>query len=454
MQTFDVVIVGAGPSGVMSAITISKSGYSVALIDRKAIDRIGHKNCGDAIDINHLNHLKDILEHPEPLIENGEARSLIKRISIAAAGLDTKITAEKLDGFIVDRLKFGQKLLKIAIDHGTTVFDNTTVKDIIIDDNHVAGVICSHKERGTEEIRANITIDASGYTGKIRKLIPDDIRGNIDLTLPDKYAIASYREIIELEEPHEYEKEILWFYHSDIPIPGYLWIFTEGEKKLNIGITWPKNIAYTDGKSLKELYHQFLDPYFDPASYKVKYAGGGNIPMRPPFDSLVFNGVMIVGDAAAGVDPTTFEGHGPSLEAGRYAGKAAIEALKKGSFKQADLWSYNYNFAQYPGSTFAQSFILGRLLTKMGTDKLAMLMKRNIISEDDLIATFQDPDVKMSIWSQLGKLIRAFPHWGLMFKLKKTLDLLDDIKELYISYPKNANGIDEWIARRDKLFRI
>ncbi len=48
MQTdFDVIIVGAGPAGAASAISLARRGYAVALIDKEEFPR--EKLCGDFI---------------------------------------------------------------------------------------------------------------------------------------------------------------------------------------------------------------------------------------------------------------------------------------------------------------------------------------------------------------------------------------------------------------------
>ena len=48
MQTdFDVIIIGAGPAGAASAISLARRGYAVALIDKEEFPR--EKLCGDFI---------------------------------------------------------------------------------------------------------------------------------------------------------------------------------------------------------------------------------------------------------------------------------------------------------------------------------------------------------------------------------------------------------------------
>ncbi len=54
-DTFDAVIVGAGPSGSTCAYYLAKNGAKVALIDKETFPR--DKYCGDAVS-RHSDHLK------------------------------------------------------------------------------------------------------------------------------------------------------------------------------------------------------------------------------------------------------------------------------------------------------------------------------------------------------------------------------------------------------------
>ena len=57
MEKFDVVIVGAGTGGCMTARTAAKAGLKVCLIDRKERAFIGEKICGDAVGKHHFDNL-------------------------------------------------------------------------------------------------------------------------------------------------------------------------------------------------------------------------------------------------------------------------------------------------------------------------------------------------------------------------------------------------------------
>ncbi len=451
-MNYDVAVVGGGPSGVICALSVARAGFKVAILDKKPHELIGNKNCGDALDYKHVNILKDKLDIDPPNLENGEARDLIEKVTIAANGIENKLSAYSNPGYIVNRHKYGQRLLKLAINAGVTIIDNANVRDVIIENKTVSGVIYYDHE-GEHKLRAKITVDASGFIATIRKKIPDDMRGGFDYSLPDKYIIRSYREIIELPNPHNFRKEIILIYDKHIPAPGYIWIFSEGERLLNIGITWRKDDPYPQNKSLKDLYHELLDPYF-PDGYKVLYHGGGNIPMRPNFDSLVFNGAVLVGDAAAVVDPTTFEGHGPALESGRLAAIAIIEALQKNDYSRESLWKYNKLVMNYPGGMHAQSYMASNFLREMGVNNLEFLLARKIITEKELIDIFQDPEASLKFSSKLKMMFRSFPRWDLLFKMYKLTKKIEHIGEIYANYPDNADDISAWINKRDSVLML
>jgi flavin-dependent dehydrogenase len=414
----------------------------VIILDKKPKDRIGDKNCGDALDGKHSGILYDEMGIEPPSVEIGEARDLISTITIAAGSLSSKFSAA-VPGHQVDRLVYGQRLLRQAEKEGVEIRAESPVRGLLWKGDQVIGVTYYDREGQKHNIRGKITIDASGFVGNVRKHIPKDISRDVELSFQKEWTIGTYREIIELDwdHDHDFREEIVILYHDKIPPPGYAWIFSEGEKKLNLGVTWVKSDPYPDGKSMKDIYHEILDEYIDPTTYTVIDKGGGNIPMRPNFDTLVFHGGMIVGDAGGLADPTTFEGHGPALESGRLASITAIKALEKDSFRDTDLWSYNKAIMDYPGGMHAQSFLASRLLREIGVENLQFLLDKKIIDEQELDDIFRN-NKGFPLWLKLKKFFMAFPKWGLMLKLKSRIDRIERAGEIYKQYPSVPEGLD------------
>jgi geranylgeranyl reductase family protein len=446
---YDVVIVGGGPAGVIAAIGIARAGFQCLILDKKPRDKIGEKNCGDALDGKHTNILLEEMGISLPTVDSGEARSLIETITIASGSLTTKLSAYAT-AYQVDRLVYGQRLLQEAEEAGAIIQPEAAVRGVIIEEDQVRGVTY-YQNQELHEVRAHITIDASGFIGVVRKEIPASMRFGVDFVFPKKYSVGTYREIVELKQgEHNFQNEIVLLYHHDIPPPGYAWIFTEGKNKLNIGITWDKSIPYPNGKSMKQIYHDILDTYIPPESYDVIYAGGGNISGMPNFDTLVVNGAMIVGDAGGLPDPTTYEGHGPALESGRLAADTAIDALKKGKFDAIQLWSYNKKIQSYPGGMHAQSFLVSQFIQEMGVDDFSYLLGKSLLTEEDLINIFQNK-APVTLGMKIRIFLRSFPKWGLMFRLRKVLDAIEKIDVTYQNYPDDPSDLEIWRKERNRV---
>jgi geranylgeranyl reductase family protein len=446
----DVIVVGGGPAGVLSAIVIAREGYKVTILDKKKRHLIGNKNCGEALDRPAPTIIKEELNIEFPKGE--EMPSKIAHLAFAA-GEFTNMLKANTPAFITDRLIYGQRLIHEAEKNDVNIIAEAKVRELIIEGDQIKGVRYNQNSNQIE-LKSKIVIDASGFIAIVRKLLPAEMKKDIQYEVPDYHIVSTYREIVELEVEHEFQEEIVLWYLEQIPPPGYAWIFTSGPKKLNIGITWPKNIPYPSGKSLKEIYHDILDPIVRPSSYKVINSGGGQIPIRPPFDSLVFNGVILVGDAGCFVDPTTAEGHGPALISGFKAGKAVINALKNKSYRIDDLWQYNMEVMQYPGVTHTMSFHARKYVEQIGSQGFSILLKRKIISEEDLRYIFEKQEFSFSIRKKIQKLILIFPHYNLLMKLIKTLDLIEKTRNVYLQYPDNPRDLKSWRKLRNETLKV
>ena len=133
MIELDAIVVGAGTAGCIAAKTIAEAGLSVYLIERKERGQIGEKICGDALGDHHLKKIG--LEEPsERIIKNR-----IDGIRIHSPDLETTFTVkyEDFKGYVLNRLFFGQWLLKKAEDKGVTLSDCTQCIEPIIQNEKV-----------------------------------------------------------------------------------------------------------------------------------------------------------------------------------------------------------------------------------------------------------------------------------------------------------------------------
>ncbi len=436
MVNTEVLVVGGGPAGVISALTAAKNGHSVILVDSKSYTEIGNKTCGDAINLGPLKLLdKELgiqLPHGEEVADSVE--SLVfqtERVTFPLFG----------PGLVLNRHPYGQRLLKIAVESGVEVRADTKAIRAIIDETGVKGAIVQEKESNESyEIHAFITIDCSGRNYQIRKTIPPELFPNLEKKMEKRDVAASYREIIRLKEDHPYDNKVLLIYDSIIPEPGYFWIFSKGKKRLNIGIGWYLDMSVEKG--MKELFREVLHKYYPQGTYEVEDKGGYTIPTRYPLMNAVAPGFIAAGDSAFHVNPFSAEGHGPALSAGYYAGKISSEALKVKDASEQQLWGYNMAVMKDFGLSHTKLQLFTEALRKVKTPGLEYLFKRNILTQDQFMTLHSGKGLGKG--EILKIILKGFPRYDLLLNLYKIAKGVQKFDKLFDRYPSTPQEFPDW----------
>ncbi len=440
-DSYDVIVVGAGPAGVATSIFCRKRGYKVLLIDKKKKEKIGDKVCGEAISKKTVHTFTEKLGVNPP--QGDEVNALVEELVLRTA-LPTNHIVLPAIGYMVDRHKFGQRLLSKAVDAGVILKEKLRVKKAIVSNNEVVGVLAKDIENNLVEIHCKMVVDCSGTMAIIRTSLPEDYEPYLNKTLTKEDFAPCYREIIELNEDHDLEGKIVLQYEMDIPEPGYIWFFADGKKRLNCGTGFIK-VGKHAKKSVKSVYFTALEKYYPKDSYRTIDGRGDVVPIRAPLWNAVGGGLIVAGDAAFHADPLTAEGHGPALAAGCFAGEVACEALEKNSFKLDDLWKYNILVMKEFGADHARARILTIVLEKIGPKKLEFLLKRKVIKQEDL--TSAGILKKRSIVDYLDRAVRCFPRYGLLLVMKKAISTSKKIANHCKNYPAEPDGFESWNSR-------
>jgi geranylgeranyl reductase family protein len=451
LKKFDVIVVGAGTAGCMTAKTAAEAGLEVGLIDRKAKEKIGEKICGDAIGKHHFDTLG--LKYPS----GNELQSRIAGVKIYSPDMETvfQIESERLYGFIVNRLLFGQRLLKLAVDKGATLLDSTQAIEPILKDNNVIGVSARDIKTETKiQLQSKVVVDASGFPAVLRKKLPPEI--GIDTEVSNEDVEACYREIRQLKEQVTSPDFCEIYLDQNTAPGGYYWIFPEGETKTNVGVgvCMAKNFP----KPKNQLYSKVLSkPLFKDSS--VLTGGAWYVPTRRPLDCMVGNGIVLVGDSACQVNPIHGGGMGPSMMGGMLAGEVITEALEKGDVTREGLWQYNVKYMQTYGVKQAGLDVFRLfLLQGVSNEEINYGMKYQLITEEDIFKTSMGEDVRLNITEAARRALRGIGKLSLLKRLRNAARLMREIKALYKNYPTSPRGFEEWrkktrdlIATADRL---
>jgi geranylgeranyl reductase len=308
---YDVVVIGGGPSGATASEDLARSGYKVAMLDRDG--RI--KPCGGAIPPRAIQDF-DIPE--EQLIAKVNTARMI-----SPTGRMVDIPIE--NGFVgmVDRKDFDPFLRARAVEGGATSLTGT-FKNIHRDGDKT---FVTYRDKASGEdvtIQTRLIIGADGARSNVAKA---EVPGGEKIN----YVIA-YHEIIEAPEASEIYDPLRCdvIYDGKISPDFYGWVFPHG-KSCSVGMG-----TGIDGVDLKQATAD-LRASSGLTDCKTLRKEGAPIPLRPMDKWDNGKDVVLAGDAAGVVAPSSGEGIYYAMMGGRLAATAAAACLTTGRAKDLQL---------------------------------------------------------------------------------------------------------------------
>ncbi len=445
MQKFDVIVAGAGTGGCLAAKTAAKAGLKVCMIDLKKREDIGKKICGDAIGRHHFNNLG--LKEPT----GNELERVMKGIRVYSPDKQTSyvVEGEKLYGYILNRPRFGQRLVKEAIDAGATLLDETHVLEPTIEKESIQGVSTKNARTGEKKVlRSPLTIEATGFSAAIRKKLKPEIGINGQVDRRD--VEACYREIRQLKQPLD-EPTLCQIYLTQKITPGgYYWIFPESDNKVNVGLGVAMAGRFPDPRT-RFHSHILSQQLFNGSSIVDK--GAWCVPTRRPLNTMVGNGIMIVGDAACQVNPIHGGGMGPSMIGGKLAGETAVRALEKGDVSREALWSYNVRYISDYGAKQAGLEVFRVLLQNFGDEDLNYGMRYKLLTEEDVLKASLGEKTSFKITEKARRAFRGVKKLNVLRKLRNATKSMEEVKAWYRNYPTSPKTFPQWLAGTTRIFK-
>ncbi len=436
MKRPDVVIVGAGSAGCVTARRCAELGLKTLLLDRKPLKEIGQKVCGDEISRSHFEATG--IDYPE----GDEVSYEITGADVYPPNRKNELKVRgwtEFDGWTVNRLNFGQRLLNEAITAGAKFLPNIHVGSPMVLGDQVKGIEYKDLTSGEEVIiKCKIVVDASGFAAVIRsKLEHSLIENNID-----KEDIAlCYREVVRLKMPLAEPEVARVFLGGEAAPQGYAWIFPKGVQEVNAGV------GITGGKgrgSPKSYFTKFKENYPLLFGAELIDGKGGAVPVRRPLKSLVGEGIAFVGDAALQVNPIHGGGIGAGMRAGIILGEVVRESIASRNLTATGLWSYNTRYLPNFGRRLASLEIFRRLLQAVSDEDMDFGFERRLLEAEDLMAANRGDGLSLSVADKMKRIKRGAGKISLLLKLQKTAGLMKKMDKVYRNYPNSPDKLDTW----------
>ncbi len=301
----DVIVVGAGPAGLIAACEAAKGAEDVLVIEEH--ERVGEPDhCAGLLSLTGLKTLG--LMPPEDAVQNRVSGARIH----SPSGESLLVMRGRREAVVVDRRVFDQWLADTATGVGVRVLTRVRVSGVCRDASGITGVHVGE----TDAERSSVLIDAEGSSCQVSKAA-----GLPPVDRNCKYAALQY----EVRNA-DVEDDLVEMFYSRRIAPGFFaWIIPLGDRRARVGLaTRDRPVARLDAAIR---HHPVFKSRLNSAVIERKI--GGVVLVGLPVKKTFCGGFMVVGDAAGMTKPTTGGGVVVGGSAAMIAGRTAADAVSE-----------------------------------------------------------------------------------------------------------------------------
>ena len=350
MDEYDVVVVGAGPGGSITARTAAEE-CDVLLIEKR--QEIGSPvRCAEGVDKERF------LEFIQP-DKKWIASEIHRYRAHAPDGAMVELSGAEMGMetiYVLERKLFDRELAKRAAQAGADVMVRTRATGLIVQDGVVKGVKINRLGENFE-VRAKVVIGADGVESQVGRW------GGIDTTLKLKDIVSCAQYL--MTNVDEVEDDVIDAYLGLAP-SGYAWSFPKGEKAANIGLG--VLASRLGGKRPIDYLNEFVSKNF-PEGQPVELVMGA-YPSSDELKTIAGNGLLLVGDAIRCDDPLTGAGIVSAMDSGKLAGEVARKAVRQNDASMKVLREYKIRWHNPIGKVQKHSYKIKEFFTNASDEEL------------------------------------------------------------------------------------
>jgi len=385
-ENWDVIIIGAGPSGTPCAKKLAENGFSVKVYDRRK--EVGvPKRCGEGLD-----------ERTQKLIGKIPDKCISQKIRGARIYAPNGKYLEAVleyGGFVLDRKLFDKWLAEQAVKAGAEVQVNTFISSLIKDNGYFVGVKGEFLGEEFEE-RAKMIVCATGAESPLRK-----------------QALGIFSKLNLIDSCLQYEMSgieidsdfINCYLGNEIAPRGYVWVFPKGKEKANVGAG-----VIPGEKTAKFYLEKFINSNPGIKKGSIIEVNAGCVPVGGLLKNMVANGFLVCGEAAHHVNPIHGGGIKEAIISGQLAADVISECLKKNDVSEKALSKFNGLWWEERGNKMRKVEKLREVVEKLSDKDLNDLAE--ILKPEDLIEFARGS--KLSVFAKAlmrkPKLIKLAKH--------------------------------------------
>lgn len=348
----EAAIVGAGPTGLLAAEKISKKGFNVAVFEEHK--RVGYPvHCAGMISVEGFKRLG---VKPDPVYHQNTVYG--GRI-FSRDGSCITIKDKKPRAYIIDRSPFDEHLANRAINNGVEINLSSRVEEIIFKRG-----LASSLRLDSSEVKSRVIIDAEGANGRLLS------RSGIETRQEGVFNGFNVEFEVDSIEPDMVE---VWFDHK-VAKDFFTWVIPLDENHVRCGLA-------TSSNNGADALRMFIKKRFNKEANVIH---GGLVCTGGPVKKTAYPGLLLVGDVAGQVKPTTGGGVIIGGLCAGIAGETTVKTLETGDIQVLD--GYEAAWRDSYGSELQTMLLLRNLLNMLDNDRINRVFHAFI--EEELEAKF------------------------------------------------------------------
>jgi flavin-dependent dehydrogenase len=336
-EPLDAIVIGAGPAGATAAAVLAKRGRRVLLLERETFPRY---HVGESL-LPYSWWTLDRLGVLEQVAAAGFQAKYSVRFASASGRMSKPFTFtdhiehDAARTWQVERSKFDQILVEHARAMGADVKFGTRVTGLIERDGQVIGVTAIGPD-GEHTYRALVTIDASGRDGLSRR----KRAWHIPEPRLNRLAYWTYYDGVTHEEGiHRGSTTIV-----QLPDDGWCWFFPMGDGRTSVGVVARHDVLFRNTRDPDTVWEEQMaaNPWLaEQLAGSVRHEElwiTSDFSYRSEY--CADDGLVLVGDAFAFLDPVFSSGVFLALRTGEEAAIAVDAALTTGNVDASAFEAY------------------------------------------------------------------------------------------------------------------
>ncbi|MGY5852953.1 MAG: NAD(P)/FAD-dependent oxidoreductase [Candidatus Thorarchaeota archaeon] len=325
-MTYDLVIAGTGPAGLMTAEQAAAKGLKTLVLEKRA--QVTDSLMGELVTDKALKLLR--VKPDSEYIGN-------KYTAIVGESLDTGAGISVGEGllgnsYIFDEDKCQELMRDRAMADGAEFRYKARVKSVIKENGSVVGV----KYNDDEEVRAGLTVGADGSFSRVSE--------TAGFTHP-KW-LLSYGIRWKLEGCKDVDPGTAYFYVGEDVGLGYLWLYPRSSTEVNLGIgrVPSSRDKWEQLPPMKDVLAKYKDKLPGLKDSKIAAVNGGVVPCAGLIPKFSNAGVALVGNSAGQVSSIVGGGVTTCFHAGKVLAKHAARAVEENDFSKKSIELYEKDY--------------------------------------------------------------------------------------------------------------